>query len=83
MRVATSGESATSLCRVIAPIAIEAPLASTRMPFSSGMWLRSTRSLGAASRSFIVASSVCPPARKRASGLSSMIPTAFRTDVGS
>src|SRR5436305_4459925 len=77
----TSGEFATSACRVIAPITIERPL--TSIPESSpAIALRSMRLSGDASRSFIVGISVCPPARIFASSSLPSIFEAWRRPVG-
>src|SRR5665213_94669 len=61
----TSADSATSICRVMAPMTSALP--SRLMPFNSAMPPRSIRSLGLARRCFKVGSSVMPPASSLAS----------------
>src|SRR5918992_3736498 len=57
----TSGDAATSACRVMAPISTALPEALIQA--RSLMKLRSMRSLGEESRSFIAWTRLCPPAR--------------------
>ena len=76
----TTCEFATSTCRVMAPITIERPFSS--MPDRPSIWLRSTRSEGLASRSFITGISEWPPARSFASAFLASRLAACRTVVG-
>src|SRR5437868_14202648 len=66
-----TAEFATSACRVIAPITSASP--SLRMPANSEMPRKSTSVPGCASRSFIAATRLCPPAR----GLPPVLARAF------
>ncbi len=74
----TSADDATSAWRVIAPIVTALPLA--LIPFSSGISPRSITCPGFASRSFIDAMSVWPPASSFASGFLPSAAAASATD---
>src|SRR5260370_31702550 len=76
----TMGESATSACRVIAPITIERPRSS--MPDRPSIKDRSIRLAGLASRCFMVGIRVWPPASSFASSLLASRFAACRTLEG-
>src|SRR5580692_9777719 len=76
----TTGEVLTSLCRVMAPMVIERPLIS--MPDRPSTSDRSTSCEGLARRSFMVGSSVWPPAKILASSSLANRLAACRTVCG-
>ena len=76
----TTGDVATSLCGVSAPIMSERPPIS--MKESPSIFDMSMMFLGPASRSFMVGIKVWPPARSLASSCRANRPAAWRTVVG-
>ena len=76
----TSGERATSTCRVIAPMVIVS--APALMPLSAGIPERSIKALGAESRCFMVGRSDMPPARGRISDPLANNAAASGTELG-
>src|SRR5713226_2620454 len=76
----TTGESATSACRVMAPMTIERPRSS--MPDRPSIKDRSIRLAGLASRCFMVGIRVWPPASSFASSLLASRLAAWRTLEG-
>ena len=77
---ATVALSATSACLVIAPMTSVSP--SRETPASPLMFFKSTIAEGAASRAFIVGSSVMPPARIFESGSRVSAAAAALTSAG-
>ena len=76
----TTSDSYTCEWVEAAPILSTSP--SRTIPFISGMLVRSTRSVGAASRCFSVGSRVWPPERKVASTPSANMALASARDAG-